>query len=227
MKSMGVQCFKTVTQTSFSGQLLVSQINLLLQLSPMLLRGSPLHFHSACKFRGTDHTHRTRLGAEVGTAYVRPGETWCQHFCSLFQGDWPLCWVQCCSGANLKSLGVVRGQSPQGDKKTSQDGANTLGLTKLIGGFQWHHFSPEWRHNSSCLTGRKKKKEESEFAQLCPTLWDPMDCSLTGSSFLGISQAKTLEWVAISFSIPLKLLSYASQWILKWIISHNRKDLNQ
>lgn len=104
-KSMGVQCFKTVTQTSFSGQLLVSQINLLLQLSPMLLRGSPLHFHSACKFRGTDHTHRTGLGAEVGTAYIRPGETWCQHFCSLFQGDWPLCWVQCCSGMNLKSLG--------------------------------------------------------------------------------------------------------------------------
>ena len=160
MKPMGVQCFKTVTQTSFSGQLLVSQINLLLQLSPMLLRGSPLHFHSACKFRGTDHTHRTRLGAEVGTAYIRPGETWCQHFCSLFQGDWSLCWVQCCSGMNLKSLGVVRGQSPQGDKKTSQDGANTLGLGKLIGGFQWHHFSPEWRHNSSCLKGRKKKRKK-------------------------------------------------------------------
>ena len=37
-------------------------------------------------------------------------------------------------------------------------------------------------------------------AQLCPTLWDPMDCSLPGSSVHGISQARILEWVAIPFS---------------------------
>ena len=36
--------------------------------------------------------------------------------------------------------------------------------------------------------------------QSCPTLWDPMDCSLTGSSVYGISQARILEWVAIPFS---------------------------
>ena len=36
--------------------------------------------------------------------------------------------------------------------------------------------------------------------QLCPTLCDPMDCSLPGSSVHGISQARILEWVAISFS---------------------------
>ena len=35
-------------------------------------------------------------------------------------------------------------------------------------------------------------------AQSCPTLCDPMDCSPPGSSVLGISQARTLEWVAIS-----------------------------
>ena len=40
----------------------------------------------------------------------------------------------------------------------------------------------------------------SEVAQLCPTLWDPMDCSLPGSSVRGIFQARILEWVAISFS---------------------------
>ena len=33
----------------------------------------------------------------------------------------------------------------------------------------------------------------------CPTLYDPMDCSLPGSSVHGISQAGILEWVAISF----------------------------
>ena len=36
-------------------------------------------------------------------------------------------------------------------------------------------------------------------AQSCPTLWDPMDCSLSGSSIHGILQAGLLEWVAISF----------------------------
>ena len=36
--------------------------------------------------------------------------------------------------------------------------------------------------------------------QSCPTLLDPMDCSLPGSPVPGILQARTLEWVAISFS---------------------------
>ena len=42
-----------------------------------------------------------------------------------------------------------------------------------------------------------KVKSESEVAQLCPTLSDPMDCSLTGSSLHGIFQARVLEWGAI------------------------------
>ena len=33
--------------------------------------------------------------------------------------------------------------------------------------------------------------------QSCPTLWDPIDCSLPGSSVHGILQGRTLEWVAI------------------------------
>ena len=37
-------------------------------------------------------------------------------------------------------------------------------------------------------------------AKSCLTLWDPMDCSLPGSSVHGILQARTLEWLAISFS---------------------------
>ena len=40
----------------------------------------------------------------------------------------------------------------------------------------------------------------SEVAQSCPTLCDPMDCSLPGSSVHGIFQAIVLEWIAISFS---------------------------
>ena len=43
------------------------------------------------------------------------------------------------------------------------------------------------------------KWKESEVAQSCPTLCDPMDCSPPGSSVHGILQARILEWVAISF----------------------------
>jgi len=50
-----------------------------------------------------------------------------------------------------------------------------------------------------------KVRSESEVAQSCPTLRDPMDCSLPGSSTHGIFQARVLEWGAIAFSILRKL----------------------
>ena len=45
-----------------------------------------------------------------------------------------------------------------------------------------------------------KVKSESEVAQLCLPLRDPMDCSLPGSSVHGFFQARVLEWGAIAFS---------------------------
>ena len=45
-----------------------------------------------------------------------------------------------------------------------------------------------------------KGKSESEVAQSCPTLREPMVCSLPGSSIHGIFQARVLEWGAIAFS---------------------------
>ena len=48
--------------------------------------------------------------------------------------------------------------------------------------------------------GASGKESESEVAQSCPTLCDPMDCSLSGSSVHGIFQARMLEWIAISSS---------------------------
>ena len=51
-----------------------------------------------------------------------------------------------------------------------------------------------------------KVKSESEVAQSCLTLSDPIDCSLTGSSLHGIFQAKVLEWGAIAFSITHLIL---------------------
>ena len=50
---------------------------------------------------------------------------------------------------------------------------------------------------------QKVKVKESEVAQLCPSLCDPMNYNLQGSSVHGISQARILDWVAISFSIDL------------------------
>ena len=42
-----------------------------------------------------------------------------------------------------------------------------------------------------------KVKSEREVTQLCPTICDPMDCSLPGSSVHGVFQARVLEWSAL------------------------------
>ena len=46
-------------------------------------------------------------------------------------------------------------------------------------------------------------ESESEVTQSCPTLRNPMDCSLPGSSIHGIFQARVLEWGAIAYSVTL------------------------
>ena len=51
-----------------------------------------------------------------------------------------------------------------------------------------------------------KVESESEVAQLYPTLSDPMDCSLPGSSIHGIFRATVLEWGATAFSDPISSL---------------------
>ena len=60
-----------------------------------------------------------------------------------------------------------------------------------------------------------KVKSESEVAQSCPTLCDPMDCSPPGSSIHGIFQARVLEWGAIAFSGYPTTLYEITQVILK------------
>ena len=57
----------------------------------------------------------------------------------------------------------------------------------------------------------------SEVAQSCPTLSDPMDCSLPGSSVHGIFQARVLEWVAIAFSHICRIMQYLS--FCDWLVS--------
>ena len=68
-----------------------------------------------------------------------------------------------------------------------------------------------------------KVKSQSEVAQLCSTLSDPMDCSPPGSSVHGIFQARVLEWVAIAFSevVTRELLKS-----LLWIFLHHLSILS-
>ena len=56
-----------------------------------------------------------------------------------------------------------------------------------------------------------KVKSESEVTQSCPTLSDPVDYSLPGSSIHGIFQARVLEWGAIAFSIQSLVLALVHQ----------------
>ena len=67
----------------------------------------------------------------------------------------------------------------------------------------------------SKLTPPSESESESEVAQLCPTLSNPMDCSLPGSSVHGIFQARILEWGAIAFSHI-----YAQACLNNWLLAN-------
>ena len=59
-------------------------------------------------------------------------------------------------------------------------------------------------------------QNESEVAQSCPTLQNPMDCSLPGSSVHGIFQARVLEWVAIAFSTEIDITLHINSPSIKF-----------
>ena len=66
-----------------------------------------------------------------------------------------------------------------------------------------------------------KEKSESEVAQSCLTLCDPMDCSPPGSSVHEIFQARVLEWGAIAFSV--KLHSINKNYLIEFITRKHNK----
>ena len=87
--------------------------------------------------------------------------------------------------------------SPQGDSAWHW----TFGYILIIFKISFIYFLL-WKHDNT-ITGdwehRTKFQEAVLVTQSCLTLCDPMDCSLLGSSFHGILQARLLEWVAIPF----------------------------
>ena len=77
-----------------------------------------------------------------------------------------------------------------------------------------------------------KVKSESAVAQSCPTLSNPMDCSLPGSSIHGLFQARVLEWVAIAFSDWTSVSTCTTMKLEHFLILYTKinskwiKDLN-
>ena len=74
----------------------------------------------------------------------------------------------------------------------------TLMLRKIKGGRRRGEQRMRWL--DGITNSMDMKESESEIAQSCLTLCDPMDCSPPGSSIHGIFQARVLEWGAIAFS---------------------------
>ena len=62
-----------------------------------------------------------------------------------------------------------------------------------------------------------KVKSESEVAQSCPTLRDPMDCSLPGSSIHGIFQARVLDAMGMPLPSPV-VFAFAVKWEKKKLL---------
>ena len=69
----------------------------------------------------------------------------------------------------------------------------------------------------------------AKLLQSCPTLCDPIDSSAPGSPILGILKARTLEWVAISFSnawewkVEVRSLSHVQLLVTPWTVAHEAR----
>ena len=93
--------------------------------------------------------------------------------------------------------------------------------SSLSGSHPWD--SPGKNTGVGChfLLQHMKVKSEREVTQLCPTLHDPMDCSLPASSVHGVSQARVLEWAAIAFSGYIVHRVAKSQIRQQWVTSNS------
>ena len=73
-------------------------------------------------------------------------------------------------------------------------------ILRLFNFFPWKSFSLEMYFSHSFPSLAAAAAAAAKLLQSCPTLFDPIDGSPPGSAVPGILQARTLEWVAISFS---------------------------
>ena len=91
---------------------------------------------------------------------------------------------------------------------------------------KWNYWGLVFRYNLNKLP--KEKIAAAKSLQSCLTLCDTMDCTLPGFSVHGILQARTLEWVAISFSnawkgkVKVKSLSRVWLLVIPWTAAYWR-----
>ena len=84
---------------------------------------------------------------------------------------------------------------------------------------------PKWLVGKHCLNNWAAAAAAKSL-QSCPTLWDPIDGSPPGSPVPGILQARTVEWVAISFSnvrkwkVKVKSLSRVQLFTTPWTAAY-------
>ena len=138
------------------------------------------------------------------------GETWSYCSSCLAWCSWTISQYCAAAAKSLQSCptlcnprdGSPPGSSVPGILLCSWDSPLSLGFSSVPGILLCPLDSPGKNTGVGChfLLQCMKVKSESEVTQLCPTLRDPMDCSLQGSSIHGIFQARILEWGAISFS---------------------------
>ena len=118
----------------------------------------------------------------MGCIYVSNLQRFAGHRQLLLITQRAVCHLCCCRGTSVvpDSVRPQRRQPTRLPRPRDSPGKNTgVGCHFLL----------------QCM----KVKSEREVAQSCPTLGNPMDCSLPGSSVHGIFQSRVLEWGAIAF----------------------------
>ena len=138
-----------------------------------------------------------------------------------------------CTSAFTICQGVTSTSSPshvkQGEEEVGSSRVTGLGRSRRL--FQIHAARARGRTRTQTLSHILWQVVcvwvcVCSVAQLCLTLCDPMVCSLRGSSMHGISQARILEWVAISFSnarkwkVKVKSLSRIWLFATPWTAAH-------
>ena len=141
------------------------------------------------------------------------------------------------SPGNLPNPGIKPGSpalqadslaaEPQGKPKNSRVGSLSL--------LQWFFSTQElnWGllhcrrilnqlSHQGCPKDLIERKKESDVTQSCPTLCDPMDCTLPRSSVHGIFQARVLEWVAFPFPTQGLNPGLPHCWRILYQLSHKR-----
>ena len=100
-------------------------------------------------------------------------------------------------GEQWRKGSVRKGGEGRGDRKNGNQKLTWHTDWRWHG---WGHNDIKWPYVSQKDWPQQSTGKWNEVAQSCPTLCNPMDCSLTGSSIHGVFQARVLEWVTISFS---------------------------